>query len=58
MSLDDRIDSVYNSGIVIGQYSHVQKKDDVFGGWSEGLVDRLGSPLFHRALSRDKYLRD
>ena len=39
VSLDDRIDSVYNSGIVTGQYSHSQKVVEVFGGWSEGLVE-------------------
>jgi hypothetical protein len=36
---DERIDPLYNSGILIGQYSHAQKGIEVFGGWSEGLVD-------------------
>ncbi|MDO8262006.1 MAG: hypothetical protein Q7T21_02150 [Gallionella sp.] len=36
---DDRIDPLYNSGILIGQYSHSQKAVEVFGGWSEGLID-------------------
>lgn len=36
---DDRIDPLYNSGILIGQYSHSQKGVEVFGGWSEGLIE-------------------
>lgn len=35
---DDRIDPLYNSGVLIGQYSHSQKAVEVFGGWSEGLI--------------------
>jgi len=36
---DDRIDSVYNGGVIIGQYRHQQKVAEAFGGWSKGLID-------------------
>ena len=36
---DDRIDSVYNGGDIIGQYRHQQKTAEIFGGWSKGLLD-------------------
>lgn len=36
---DDRIDHLYNSGILTGQYFHSQKGVEVYGGWSEGLID-------------------
>lgn len=36
---DDRIDPLYNSGILVGQYSHSQKGVEVFGGWSKGLIE-------------------
>jgi hypothetical protein len=36
---DDRIDSVYNAGKVASQYRHREKNAEVFGGWSQGLVD-------------------
>lgn len=39
VALDDRIDSVYNSGMVTGQYTHSQKTAEIFGGWSEGLIE-------------------
>ena len=39
VSVNDRIESVYNSGIVTGQYPHSQKEAEVFGGWSDGLID-------------------
>lgn len=38
-SKDDRIDSIYNAGNVVSQYRHRQKQAEVFGGWSQGLVD-------------------
>ncbi len=38
-SKDDRIDSIYDAGNVVSQYRHRQKKAEVFGGWSQGLVD-------------------
>ena len=38
-SKDDRIDSIYNAGIVAGQYRHRQDRAELFGGWSDGLVD-------------------
>lgn len=36
---DDRIDSVYNAGNVISQYRRLERRADVFGGWSPGLRD-------------------
>ncbi|MDO8413752.1 MAG: hypothetical protein Q7S51_08195 [Gallionellaceae bacterium] len=38
-SQDNRVDTVYNSGILTGQYRHQQKTAEVFGGWSDGLID-------------------
>jgi len=38
-SKDDRIDAVYNAGNVVSQYRHRQSLAEVFGGWSQGLVD-------------------
>lgn len=38
-SNDDRIDAVYNAGNVASQYRHRQKLGEVFGGWSQGLVN-------------------
>ncbi len=38
-SLNDRVDPVYNSGVLVGQYTHLQTQGEVFGGWSDGLVD-------------------
>ena len=38
-SQDERVDTVYNSGILIGQYRHKQKASEVFGGWSDGLIE-------------------
>jgi outer membrane protein assembly factor BamA len=36
---DDRIDSIYEGGVVASQYRHRQDRSEVFGGWSPGLVD-------------------
>lgn len=38
-SKDDRIDAIYNAGNVVSQYRHRQDVAEVFGGWSQGLVD-------------------
>jgi hypothetical protein len=38
-SKDDRIDSIYNAGNVVSQYRHRLNQAEVFGGWSQGLVD-------------------
>ncbi len=38
-SRDDRIDSIYNGGIVASQYRHRDNQAEVFGGWSAGRVD-------------------
>ncbi len=35
----DQIDSVYSNSVVVGQYRHRQKSAEIFGGWSNGLVD-------------------
>jgi outer membrane protein assembly factor BamA len=39
LSKGNRLDSVYNSGVVASQYRHRQESAEAFGGWSEGLVD-------------------
>ncbi|MFN0317656.1 MAG: BamA/TamA family outer membrane protein [Burkholderiales bacterium] len=36
---DERIESVYSSGTLTGQYQHRQDFREVFGGWSRGLVN-------------------
>ena len=38
-SKDDRIDSIYSAGKIVGQYRHREDQAEVFGGWSAGLVD-------------------
>jgi hypothetical protein len=38
-SRDDRIDPVYIGGEVASEYRHRERKAEVFGGWSAGLVD-------------------
>jgi hypothetical protein len=37
-SRDDRIDPVYVAGEVASEYRHRERKAEVFGGWSDGLV--------------------
>lgn len=39
VSQEQRIDSVYTSGILTGQYRYKQKAAEIFGGWSDGLID-------------------
>ena len=36
---DERIESIYQDGAIIGQYRHKQDGAEVFGGWSNGLID-------------------
>jgi hypothetical protein len=36
---DDRIDAIYGTGKVVGQYRHRVRQAEVFGGWSAGLED-------------------
>jgi hypothetical protein len=36
---DDRIDSIYSGGVIASQYRVKQTQANVFGGWSDGLVD-------------------
>ena len=36
---DNRIDSIYNEGEIVGQYRHRQQSADISGGRSRGLVD-------------------
>jgi outer membrane protein assembly factor BamA len=38
-STDERIDSIYNSSNIIGQYRHQSESGQVYGGFSKGLVD-------------------
>jgi hypothetical protein len=45
---DDRIESVYNAGNVASQYRHREKQAEVFGGWSDGLVDGLQDDAYAR----------
>ena len=39
LSKDSRIDSVYNGGVIVGQYGHRQDAAETYGGWSEGLIE-------------------
>ena len=56
---DKRIESVYNNGDIVGQYRHKQDAAEVFGGWSNGLIDgwtrRFSVGLSYRA---DTYSTD
>jgi len=36
---DERIESIYSDGNVVGQYRHQQDASEVYGGWSNGLID-------------------
>jgi outer membrane protein assembly factor BamA len=36
---DDRIESIYQGGVIDSQYRRVTRSGQVFGGWSPGLVD-------------------
>ena len=36
---DERTESVYVNGNIVGQYRHIKNAGEVFGGWSNGLVD-------------------
>ena len=36
---DERIESIYQDGAVVGQYRHKQDTGEVFGGWSKGLIE-------------------
>ncbi len=38
-SRNERIDALYNGGEVVSQYRHHEKRAELFGGWSAGLVD-------------------
>jgi outer membrane protein assembly factor BamA len=35
---DDRIQPIYNAGEVVSEYRHRQRRAEMFGGWSTGLV--------------------
>ena len=39
LSKDTRVESVYNSGVIAGQYRHRRDAAETYGGWSEGLID-------------------
>jgi outer membrane protein assembly factor BamA len=36
---DERIESTYSDGIIVGQYRHKQDGGEVYGGWSNGLIE-------------------
>lgn len=36
---DERIESLYSDGVIVGQYRHNQNTGEVIGGWSKGLID-------------------
>ena len=36
---EDRIEAVYDAGNVVGQYRHRLQRGELFGGWSDGLVN-------------------
>jgi hypothetical protein len=40
VSTFDRIDPLYSSGNVVGQYRHQQRAGEAYGGWSPGRVGR------------------
>jgi len=35
----DRIDSIYSNDTILSQFRHQQKSSEIFGGWSDGLVE-------------------
>ena len=39
VSSNDRIDPLYQAGEIVSEYRATQSKAEVFGGWSDGLVD-------------------
>jgi hypothetical protein len=39
VSKDNRIDSIYNAGIVASQYRHRKDQAELYGGWSRGRVE-------------------
>ena len=36
---DERIESIYQDGAIVGQYRHKQDAGEVYGGWSKGLIE-------------------
>lgn len=53
---DDRIESVYDAGEVVSQYRHREKQAELFGGWSNGLVDGwVNRYSLGVALQQDEY---
>ena len=36
---DERVESIYSNGTIVGQYRHQQDAGEVYGGWSNGLID-------------------
>ena len=36
---DERIDSIYTGGVILGQYRHKLDASEVHAGWSNGLID-------------------
>ncbi|MGQ0580126.1 MAG: hypothetical protein ACT4PQ_14615 [Betaproteobacteria bacterium] len=39
LSKDNRVDSVYNSGVISSQYRYRNNSADIYGGWSKGLIE-------------------
>lgn len=55
-SRDDRIESIYEAGNIESQYRHKQHLGEVFGGWSDGLVDGwVGRTSIGLSLQDDSY---
>ena len=50
---DDRIDSIYNAGVLSSEFRHHQKAVDASAGWSPGLIDG-----WTQRFSAGLYLRD
>ena len=46
VSDDDRIDAVYNGGVVLNEYRRRERLAEAYGGWSAGRVDGWGAALF------------
>ncbi len=38
-SRDDRVDAIYDSGVIASQYRHRSQRVEAFGGWSKGRVE-------------------
>ena len=50
---EDRIDPIYNAGVIASEHRHRAKSLDVVGGWSPGLVDGWTQRFSAGVLGRD-----